>query len=205
MKTRAMLLTENGPPENLTLTEVDIGDTGEHDVVVDMKAAGTSFPDVLMVAGEYQFKPDLPFVPGQEGAGIVREVGSAVTRVKPGDRVMTSHRTGAFAERAILPESRVTLIPGNIDFVTAASFRSNYATALLAMQRARLQPGEVLLVHGAAGGVGMAAVHIGKYLGRTRHRYGRRRREARDRQGQGADEIINYTHGFREQVKALTG
>lgn len=205
METKAILLTENGGPEVLQLVDMTLPELGPNDVLVDMKAAGVSFVDVLMVAGQYQFKPELPFVPGQEGAGIVQEVGSAVTRVRPGDRVMTSHSPGAFTELAVLDEKRVTPLPDTIDFVTGASFRSNYATALLAMQRARLQAGEVLLVHGATGGVGAATVQVGKMMGATVIATGGSDDKLATVKTLGADYTINYTDGFREEVKALTG
>lgn len=205
MKTNVILLEENGGPEKLKLVEQELPPPGDHEVLIEMKAAGVSFVDKLMVAGQYQFKPELPFVPGQEGAGIVREVGKAVTRVKAGDRVMTSHATGAFAEQAVLDEKRVTPLPDTIDFVTGAAFRANYATALLAMQRARLAAGEVLLVHGATGGVGLATVHIGKMMGATVIATGGSDDKLAVVKDQGADHVINYTTGFRDDVKALTG
>lgn len=203
-ETRAMLLTENGGPEKLQFVEMPLPALGAGDVLIEMKAAGVSFVDVLMVAGEYQFKPPLPFVPGQEGAGIVRAVGSAVTAFKPGDRVMTSHPPGAFTEWAVLDQKRVTPLPGTIDFVAGASFRSNYATALLAMQRARLQAGEVLLVHGATGGVGFATMQVGKMMGATVIATGGSDDKLAVVKQQGADHVINYTDGFRDAVKALT-
>lgn len=204
MKTRAMLLEENGEPDNLKLTDMDLPDPGPDDVLVEMRAAGVSYVDVLMVAGQYQFKPDLPFVPGQEGAGVVKAVGDNVSGFAVGDRVMTSHSPGAFAEHAVLAASRVTKLPDSIDFVTGASFRSNYATALLAMQRARLQQGEVLLVHGAAGGVGMATVHVGKMMGATVIGTSASDDKLAVVKEQGADHVVNYSTGFRDEVKALT-
>lgn len=204
MKTRALQLEENGEPENLRLIEMDLPALGDTDVLVEMKAAGVSYVDVLMVAGQYQFKPDLPFVPGQEGAGIVAAVGKAVSNVAVGDRVITSHRTGAFVEHAVLDATRVTPMPETIDFVAAASFRSNYATALLAMQRANLKAGEVLLVHGAAGGVGLATVQVGKMMGATVIATASRDDKLAIVKQQGADHTINYSDGFREDVKALT-
>ncbi|MEX0943890.1 MAG: NADPH:quinone oxidoreductase family protein [Pseudomonadales bacterium] len=204
MKTRALLLEENGEPENLRLVEMDLPEPGDTQVLVEMKAAGVSYVDVLMVAGQYQFKPDLPFVPGQEGAGIVKAIGNRVSNVTVGDHVITSHRTGAFAEHAVLDAGRVTAMPDKVDFVGAASFRSNYATALLAMQRANLKAGEVLLVHGAAGGVGLATVQIGKMMGATVIATASRDDKLNVVKQQGADHTINYSNGFRDQVKALT-
>lgn len=202
---KAVFCEQSGPPDSLVIRDIDVPEIGDNDVLVDMKAAGVSFVDVLMVAGEYQVKPELPFIPGQEGAGIIKEVGKNVTRVKPGDRVMTSHPPGAFVEYAALNESRVTPIPDNMDFAQAASFRANYTTSYLALDRARLQPGEVLLVHGAAGGVGLAAVHLGKLCGATVIATASDDEKLKVVREQGADHIINYSDGFRDQVKELTG
>lgn len=205
MKTYAIQLAENGGPDKLQRVQIELPAVGENDVRVEMKAAGVSFVDVLMVAGQYQFKPDLPFVPGQDGTGIVRETGDAVTSVKAGDRVMIFPSTGAFAEQVVINGKHVTPLPDSIDFITGASFRGNYATALLAMQRGRLVSGEVLLVHGATGGVGLATVHVGKMMGATVIATGGSDDKLAVVKEQGADHVINYTHGFRDQVKALTG
>ncbi|MCB1693465.1 MAG: NADPH:quinone oxidoreductase family protein [Pseudomonadales bacterium] len=205
MKTHAMLLRENGPPTNLELTEMPVQTLGERDVLIEMKAAGVSYVDMLQIAGQYQVKPHLPFVPGQEGSGIVAEIGPSVRKFAVGDRVITSHSTGAWAERAVLDERRVTALPDGIDFVAAAGFRSNYATALLALQRARLQAGEVLLVHSAAGGVGMATVHIGKLMGATVIGTSSSDEKLAVVKAQGADHVVNYSDGFRDEVKSLTG
>jgi NADPH2:quinone reductase len=204
MKTRVMLLEENGEPENLKLVEQDIGEPGEGEVLIEMKAAGVSYVDVLMVAGQYQFKPDLAVVPGEEVTGIVRELGPCVDHLAPGDHVITSHSTGAFAEMTILDQHRVTKMPTRLDFIKAAAFRSNYATALLAMQRARLGREEILLVHGAAGGVGLATVQIGKMMGATVIATASSDEKLATVASLGADYTINYSDGFRDRVKEVT-
>ncbi|MBD3648539.1 MAG: NADPH:quinone oxidoreductase family protein, partial [Pseudomonadales bacterium] len=202
---KAVFCEQPGPPESLVIRDIDVPEIGDDEVLVEMKAAGVSFVDVLMVAGEYQVKPEMPFIPGQEGGGVIQEVGANVKGVKPGDRVMTSHPPGAFAEYAALHASRVTPIPDNMDFAQAASFRSNYTTSYLALDRARLQPGEVLLVHGAAGGVGLAAVHLGKLRGATVIATASDDEKLKVVKDEGADHVINYSNGFRDQVKELTG
>lgn len=202
---KAVVCEQLGPPETLVIKDVELPQAGDHDVVVDMKAAGVSFVDVLMTAGEYQMKPELPFIPGQEGGGIVIDTGSKVSRAKVGDRVMTSHSPGAFTQQAVLPESAVTPIPDNMDFAQAASFRSNYTTSYMALDRGMLKAGEVLLVHGAAGGVGLAAVQIGKLKGATVIATASSDEKLKVVKEQGADHVIDYTDGFRDQVKELTG
>jgi len=203
---KAIMCYEPGEPENLKQVEIDLpAEPLDGEVSVSLKARGVSFVDVLMVAGEYQMKPDWPFIPGQEAAGIVTAMGNNVTGLQVGSRVMTSHGTGAFVEQAVLDQSQVTLIPDNMTFESAAAFRSNYATAYYALQRGTLQAGEVLLVHGAAGGVGLAAVQIGKMMGATVIATGGSDEKLAVVKSLGADHIVNYTDGFREKVKDLTG
>jgi len=203
---KAVFCETPGDPELLQIRDIDVpAGPGEGEVRVELKSRGVSFVDVLMVAGQYQMKPELPFIPGQEAAGVVTETGAGVTRVKSGDRVMTSHSTGAFVEEAVLDESRVTSIPDIMSFDAAASFRSNYCTSYYALGRGNLKAGDVLLVHGAAGGVGLAAVEIGKLLGATVIATASTDEKLAVVKTMGADHTINYTDGFREQVKALTG
>jgi len=202
---KAVICETLGAPSELKIRQIDSpGDPGEGEIKVALKARGLSFVDVLMVAGEYQMKPELPFIPGQEGAGVITQVGAGVKDFTPGDRVMTSHPPGALVEEAILRQASVTSIPDNMSFPEAAAFRSNYTTAFMALQRGNLQPGEVLLVHGAAGGVGLAAVHIGKLLGAEVIATASSDEKLAVVKEQGADHIINYSNGFREEVKALT-
>lgn len=199
---QAVFCDKLGSPDDLVVREVPSPVPGPGEVNVALLARGVSFVDVLMIAGQYQVKRPLPFIPGSEAAGVVLEVGAEVTHVKPGDRVLAP---GGFAEEAVVEASRVTLLPDSVSFEAAAAFRSSYMTAYYAMQRGRLQAGEVLLVHGAAGGVGLAAVDVGKLLGATVIATASSPEKLTVCQQLGADHVINYTHGFRDQVLAFTG
>src|SRR5438093_7689978 len=198
---KAVFCEKLGSPEALVLREVVSPVPGPGEVKVALRARGVSFVDVLMVAGQYQVKRELPFIPGGEAAGVILETGPAVERVKPGDRVLVP---GGFAEETVVAAQRVTPLPDVVSFETAAAFRSSYCTAYYALQRGRLQAGEVLLVHGAAGGVGLAAVDMGKLLGATVIATASTAEKLAVSQQMGADHVINYTHGFREQVRELT-
>jgi len=139
---------------------------GKNQVVVSVKACGVNFPDVLLIQDKYQFRPQLPFPPGGEVAGIVKEVGEGVTAVKPGDRVMASMGNGGFVEEGVVDASRCIPMPDNLDFDVAASFFTTYGTSYYALKdRGNLKPGEKLVVLGAAGGVGISAVEIGRAMG----------------------------------------
>lgn len=163
---KAMLCTEYGPPEKLRLTEVPALTPGAGEIVIGVRAAGVNFPDVLIIQNKYQFKPPLPFAPGGEVAGVVTAVGEGVTRVKPGDRVIGSTGWGGYAEEVCIAENRAIPIPADMPFDVAAAFVLTYGTSHHALKdRAALKPGETLLVLGAAGGVGLAAVEIGKAMG----------------------------------------
>ena len=200
---KVVLCEKLGGPEVLVLREVEApGPPGQGQVRVGLRARGMSFADVLMVAGEYHVKPQLPFVPGGEAAGVVTEVGPGVDGLSEGDRVLTS---GGCVEEVVVDARRVTLLPENVGFEAAAAFRSNYTTALYGMQRGRLEPGEVLLVHGAAGGVGLAAVDVGKQVGATVIGTASSDEKLKVVKETGADHVINYSGGFRERVKELTG
>ncbi len=200
---QAVLCEKLGGPDDLVVRDVEEPPApGAGEVKVALAARGVAFTDLLMIAGEYQVKPQLPFVVGGEGAGVVLEVGADVSGLAPGDRVLSP---GGCVEQVVVRAERVTRLPGTVDFAAAAAFRANYATALHGLQRGRLQPGETLLVHGAAGGVGLAAVDVGKLMGATviaTASTGEKRAIARQL---GADHVIDYTDGFRDQVKALTG
>jgi len=198
---QAVFCEKLGGPENLVLREVASPTPGPGEVKVALRARGVSFVDVLMIAGQYQVQRAVPFIPGSEAAGVVLETGAGVEHVQPGDRVLVP---GGFAEETVVPAQRVTLLPATVSFETAAAFRSSYCTAYYALQRGRLQAGEVLLVHGAAGGVGLAAVDLGKLLGATVIATASTADKLAVCQKLGADHVINYTQGFREQVKALT-
>lgn len=150
----------------LALREVQAGELGAQEVAVEIAAASLNFPDLLMTRGEYQFKPPLPFVAGMEFAGTVAGIGHGVTRFKPGDRVFGGNKTGAFAEWAHVPESVLTAIPDGMDLVTAAALGAAYTTAWTALvELGQLQSGQWVLVHGASGGVGLAACDLARTLG----------------------------------------
>ncbi|HXV23995.1 MAG TPA: NADPH:quinone oxidoreductase family protein [Alphaproteobacteria bacterium] len=165
---RAVICRASGGPEGLVLDELPTPAPGPGQVTIDVHAAGVNFADILMVAGQYQEKPPLPFVPGLEVAGTVRAIGPGVKRLTPRQRVMAVLDHGGFAEQAVARESDVFAIPNEMDFATAAGFPITYGTAYGALRwRAGTRPGELLLVTGAAGGVGLSAVEVGKALGAT--------------------------------------
>ncbi len=165
---RAVLCTKWGEPADLTVGEAPEPTLGDGQVLIERVAAGHKSADTLLIAGKYQEKPPFPFIPGGEGAGRVLRVGDGVTGCRPGDRVLAMLNGGGFAERVAAVETDVVPIPEAMDFPAAAGFPIAYGTAHGALiWRAGLRPGEVLLVHGAAGGVGLAAVEVGKTLGAT--------------------------------------
>ena len=193
--------------DGLSLEEVAAPRPGPGEARIAIHAAGVNFADTLVVAGLYQHKPDLPFTPGMEAAGEVIEVGDGVSRVKPGDRVVATTRHGAYAEEVVADAEHLVAIPDRMDFATAAAFPICYGTAHLALtHRTQLRPGEVLLVLGAAGGVGLGAVEVGKALGATVVACASSDEKLAVAQSRGADHMINYTtENIRERVKALTG
>jgi NADPH2:quinone reductase len=204
---KAIVATRWGEPSELEYAEVPDPAPGAGQVLIDVRAIGCNFPDILMVQGKYQVKPPLPFSPGHEIAGVVRAVGAGVTRVRPGERVIASLEWGGYAERAVAAAERVYTIPDAMPFDQAAAFFVVYQTGYCALvQRAALQPGEWLLVHGAAGGVGLAAVQLGKTLGaRVIATAGTPEKLEVARQS-GADVLIDYrTEDWVERVKAVTG
>src|SRR5437867_12954808 len=163
---KAVLCKEYGPPDSLVVEDVASPTPNRGEVLLAVRACGVNFPDVLIIQNKYQFKPPLPFAPGGEVAGVVKEVGPGVTGLAPGDRVIGSSAFGGFAEQVALDAGRVIPIPDRMDFVTAAAFLMTYGTSHHALKdRARLRAGESLLVLGAAGGVGLAAVTLGKLMG----------------------------------------
>ena len=203
---KAVLCKAYGPPESLVVAEVEPLKPGRGQVVVSVKACGVNFPDTLIIRGLYQFKPPLPFSPGAEVAGIGKEVGAVVEGVKPGDRVMAFGAFGGFAEELLSDAGGVIPMPAAMDFDTAASFVMTYGTDIHALKdRAHLRPGETLLVLGAAGGIGLAAVEIGKVMGaRVIAAASSDEKLAVCRQ-HGADAIINYsTEDLKERIAALT-
>ena len=163
---RAVTTDELGPPENYRLADHDPGPPSAGEVRISIRAAGISFVDVLTAAGGYQVKPPLPFIPGSEGAGVIEAIGSEVTDFAVGDRVVASGWGGLFAEAATLPARAVRRMPDALTFEEAAVFPVSYATAWHALiDRAKLQGGETLLVLGAGGATGYAAVQIGRHSG----------------------------------------
>lgn len=163
---RALMCEAHGLPETLVLRDVATPQPGPGELLLRVKAASVNFPDSLIIRNLYQTKPPLPFSPGSEAAGMVEAVGEGVTAFRPGDRIAAMTTWGAFAQQVVVPASRCFAIPDAMPFDVASGFTMVYGTALHALaQRGRLQPGETLLVLGAAGGVGLAAVEIGKQMG----------------------------------------
>ncbi len=204
---RALVCKALGEASGLALEDMAPPPMAARGVRIRVRAAALNFADTLMIKGTYQVKLPPPFVPGIEAAGEVIEVAPGVSRVRAGDRVMAHLASGAFADEAVADESRVFRIPAGMDFVTAAGFPVVYGTSYFALaDRARLKAGEVLVVHGAAGGVGLTAVEIGKRLGATviasaggADKLGLARRH-------GADHLIDHrSEDLRERIKALTG
>jgi NADPH2:quinone reductase len=203
---KAVLCKQFGPPDSLAIEEVPSPRAGPGEVVISVKAASLNFPDVLIIQNKYQFKPPLPFSPGSELAGVVKEAGPGVEGLRPGDRVMAFTTYGAFAEEVKTEANRVLPIPSSMDFTQAAAFLLTYATTDHALRdRAALAAGETLLVLGAAGGVGLAAIEIGKALGaRVIAAASSEEKLAVCRQ-HGADSTINYAgEDLRERLKTLT-
>ncbi len=180
---------------------------GDADVVVDVTAAGLNFPDLLLVQGLYQHRPELPFVPGGEGSGVVAGTGAHVDGVAPGDEVIFVSLTGAFAERAVAAATHVFPKPADMPFDVAAAFAFTYGTSYHALkQRAELEPGETLAVLGASGGVGSAAVELGKAMGATVIACASTDEKLAFARSLGADETVNYsTRELRAALKDLTG
>src|SRR5437868_5587121 len=165
---RIVVCRKLGPPESLRLEEVPSVPLKPGEVRVAIRAAGINFPDVLMAAGEYQLKPPLPFTPGVEAAGDIVEVDAAAKGVAIGNKVIVKMRHGAYSSEAVVTPAQLAPMPSTFDYAEAATFLAGHGTAYHALiDRGRVQPGEVLLVHGAGGGVGLAAVEMGKMLGAT--------------------------------------
>jgi len=204
---KAVLCKSYGSPENLTLEEIEDPHPAEGSVLIEVHAAGLNFPDTLQIAGKYQFQPPFPFTPGSEVAGVVVEVGAGVTCLERGDRVMAMPGIGGMAERVVVEVSSVDQIPDAMDFETAAGFGMIYGTSYHALkQRAQLQPNETLLVLGASGGVGLAAIQIGKVFGARVIAAASTDEKLEVAKQHGADELVNYGSGdLKNKVKELTG
>jgi NADPH2:quinone reductase len=203
---KAVLCKQFGPPDSLVVEDLPSPRAGPGEVVISVKAASLNFPDVLIIQNKYQFKPPLPFSPGSELAGVVKEIGSGVQGWRPGDKVIAFTTYGAFAEEVKTDASRLVPLPDKMDFVTGAAFLLTYATTDHALRdRAALAAGETLLVLGAAGGVGLAAIEIGKALGARVIACASSDEKLAVCRSHGADATINYaTEDLRERIKALT-
>jgi NADPH2:quinone reductase len=203
---KAVVCRELGPPECLRLESFASRPLEPGQVRVTVRAGGINFPDILMVAGQYQLKPELPFTPGVEAAGEVTEIGDGVAGVAVGDRVMVKMRHGAYADEVVVAPSQLTPLPQNFDFAEGATFLAAHGTAHHALvDRGHLQPAEVLLVHGAGGGVGLAAVEIGKLLGATVIAAASSEQKLAIAKSKGADHLVLYAREpFRDTVKRVT-
>jgi len=206
MAMKAVLCKQYGPPDTLTFEELPSPRAGAGEVVVAVKAASVNFPDVLIIQNKYQFKPPLPFSPGSELAGVVKEVGAGVTNVKAGDKVIAFTTYGAFAEEVKTEAGRPLPLPEGMDFASGAAFLLTYGTSDHALRdRGALKAGETLLVLGAAGGVGLAAIEIGKALGARVIACASSEEKLAVCRSHGADAGIDYANeDLRERIKALT-
>ncbi len=205
--TRALVCKELGLPDKLELTnDWQLPELGPNDVRIKVAAAGLNFPDVLIIQGKYQFQPDLPFVPGGECAGVVEAVGSAVTRWSVGDEVIQMGIASGFCESSVVNEQALLPKPKALSMVEAAGIGVTYFTSYHALvQRANIQPGETLLVLGAAGGVGSTAVELGKALGARVIAAASSDEKLELCKQLGADEVINYnTESLKDRIKAIT-
>lgn len=208
---KAVVVREFGPPESIRVEEFPSPVPTEDQVLVDVHAAGVNFPDLLVMGGKYQILPPRPFVPGKECAGVVRAVGARVTTCKPGDRILMWMEAGAFAEQAVASQANCFVIPERMSFEAASCFGLVYQTAHFALvTRAAMRPGEVVLVTGATGGVGLAAVQIAKALGATVVAAVSTPEKAEIARANGADHTLdvsvpNLRDGLREQLRKATG
>lgn len=204
---RALICNEYGPPESLAIEEREDPVAGDGEIVVDVAAAGINFADVLSIAGEYQVKTPTPFVSGNEAAGTISAIGEGVSRFSIGDKVIVATRGGAFAEKCIASEQSTTLLPDGLSFYEGAGFHVTYGTSYHALkQSANVQPGETVLVLGAAGGVGITAVEIAKAMGARVIAAASSAEKLEFARSAGADELINYSEvPLKETVKELTG
>ena len=212
MKVKSVLCRQiNDDIGTVELAEIDLPSPGPGEIRVRLKACAVNFPDLLMIQGKYQFHPALPFAPGTEAAGEVESVGTGVSGYAEGDSVIVSMRFGGFSEAIIVSESEVKKMPENMTYAQAASYQTAYLTAYVALfRRGDLQSGESLLVHGATGGVGMAAVDLGQYFGARVIATGGTDKKLEVVKSRGTVETINYTladgslGGFKDKVKSLT-
>jgi NADPH2:quinone reductase len=204
---KAVLCKQYGPASELVVEDAPSLMPGQGQLVIAVHACGVNFPDTLIIQGKYQFKPELPFSPGAEVAGVVKKVGAGVTRFQPGDRVIAATTWGGYAQEALAQAERVMRMPEGMDFQTAAAFLLTYGTSHHALKdRGELKTGETVLVLGAAGGVGLAAVEIAKVMGARVIAAASTDEKLSVCREHGAAETINYsTQDLREQLNALTG
>jgi NADPH:quinone reductase len=202
---KAVVCRELGPPESLRLENFASAPLAPGQVRVAIRAAGINFPDILMAAGEYQLKPELPFTPGVEAAGDVIEIDGA-SGAAVGDRVIVKMRHGAYADEVVVTPAQLAPLPKAFDYAEGATFLAAHGTAYHGLiDRGQLQSGEVLLVHGAGGGVGLAAVEVGKLLGATVIAAASSEDKLAVAQARGADHLLLYQREpFRDAVKRIT-
>jgi NADPH:quinone reductase len=204
---RAVLLRNYGPPPEIAVEDVPDPQLGAGQVRLQVHAVGFGFPDALMVAGKYQVKPEVPFTPGNETAGVVTEVAADVHNVEPGDRVLAVASTGGLAQQCVVSAANLIRLPDAMGMAAAAGLLVNYGTTYHALvQRARIQPGETLLVLGAAGGVGLTAIEIGKALGARVLAGASTAEKLALAKEHGADAVFNYTTDtLKSKVMEFTG
>lgn len=205
---RALVCKELGLPDKLSLeNDWPVPELGDHDVLINVKAAGLNFPDVLIIQGKYQIQPELPFVPGGECAGVIEAIGAKVSRVAVGDEVLSMGAAGGFCEQMVTNEFATFKKPEGLSFEQAAGVSITYFTSYYALkQRGQLQAGETLLVLGAAGGVGTTAVELGKLMGAKVIAAASSDEKLEFCKQLGADEVINYsTESLKDRIKELTG
>ena len=203
---KAVVCRELGPPEQLRLETFAAPPLKRGEVRVAIHAAGINFPDILMAAGEYQLKPELPFTPGMEAAGEVSEIANGMSGVAVGDKVIVKLRHGGYANEAVVTPAQLTPLPRTFDFAEGATFLAAHGTAYHGLiDRGQLKSGEVLLVHGAGGGVGLAAVEMGKMLGATVIAAASSEEKLAVARARGADHLVLYSREpFRDAVKRIT-
>ena len=203
---RAVLCKELGMPNSLVLEEVPSLTPGAGQVLISVQACGVNFPDTLIIQGKYQYKPDLPFSPGGEISGVVRQVGSDVDSLQIGDRVIAFSTWGGFAEELVVDQNRTVIISDKMDYERASAFVLTYGTSYHALKdRAHLREGETLLVLGASGGVGLSAIQLGKAMGAKVIAAASNAEKLSVCQENGADHLINYAQDdLRQSVKEIT-
>ncbi len=203
---KAVLCKSHGMPDTLVVEDVPSPDLSEGQVLISVKACGVNFPDTLIIQGKYQFKPDLPFSPGGEVSGVIKAVGDGVTNVSVGDRVIAFSTWGGFAEELAVDANRLIKMSDKMEFEKASAFILTYGTSYHALKdRANIQPGETLLVLGASGGVGLAAIQLGKAMGARVIAAASTKEKLDVCAANGADELINYSsEDLRARVKEIT-